>query len=728
MTESTLPAATCSPASPAARTFASAQQILSIADLGILVADAAGLITEYNSDLCAMFGYPEPDMLGLSLYLLLPPEARARHVELTRRFIDSGASERRAPGRQELIGYRCDGSEFPLEASIALFREGERISLVVTMRDISARKLAEAELTRRATHDALTGLPNRALIRERLVGALQRSRRAGTSVALLFVDLDGFKLVNDGHGHDAGDLLLKTVAARLLEHTRGGETVGRLGGDEFVVLCEQLAPPEQAAGMALLAERIGASLRLPFDCDGQTLHVTASIGIAIGQAGSHSADDMLRYADTAMYAVKQQGRDAWQFFSEQVHAQARQRVRITTGLRTALAQQELALRFQPIVMADSGRMVGAELLLRWFPAEGEVAPSVFIPVAEMSGAIVPIGAWVFGQACRAEADWRRRWGRHAPYVSVNLSTRQLDQATLAEEFGALLRQSGADPARLLLEITETALMTDVDANVRVLRQLAQLGLRVAVDDFGTGYSSLAQLTRMPVDVLKIDRAFVDGIDRLPESRTVIRAVIGLGRALGLKMVAEGVETAAQQRELCASGCDYLQGYHFHRPMTESALIETLERELREGPSGASAPLHFLLYASRAVAPMSSAALDALLLRARAANRAAGVTGCLIYQNGHFIQMLEGQAEALQTVMAAIRADGRHTQLRVIVEGQAKSRIFADWSMALRDVTAGPELPDFSGWQRREISLMELADDARTCYAYVTGYQPAPAAR
>jgi EAL domain-containing protein (putative c-di-GMP-specific phosphodiesterase class I) len=339
---------------------------------------------------------------------------------------------------------------------------------------------------------------------------------------------------------------------------------------------------------------------------------------------------------------------------------------------------------------------------------------------------VPIGAWVFAQACRAEADWGRRCGRQAPYVSVNLSTRQLDQATLAEEFGAMLRDSGADPARLLLEITETALMTDVDANLRVLRQLAQLGLRVAVDDFGTGYSSLAQLTRMPVDVLKIDRAFVDGIERLPESRTVIRAVIGLGRALGLKMVAEGVETAAQQRELCACGCDYLQGYYFHRPMTEAALIDTVERELREGASGASAPLHFLLYASRAVAPMSPAALDALLLRARDANRAAGVTGCLIYQDGHFIQMLEGQAEVLQALMAKIRRDRQHEQLRIIVEGRARSRIFADWSMALRDLTAQPELPDFSGWQRRTISLMELADDARTCYAYVTGYQPASA--
>jgi EAL domain-containing protein (putative c-di-GMP-specific phosphodiesterase class I) len=309
-----------------------------------------------------------------------------------------------------------------------------------------------------------------------------------------------------------------------------------------------------------------------------SLFVTASIGVAIGNGSTHSADDLLRFADTAMYAVKEKGRDGWQFFSESLQEQARQRLIITNGLRTAIERNELSPRFQPIVVADSGRIVGAELLLRWHPPEGEVSPAIFIPIAEMTGSIVQIGAWVFRQGCRAEADWRRRWGETAPYVSVNLSPRQLSEESLVDDFSAILRETGADPARLLLEITETSLMADVETNLRILRRLAALGLRVAVDDFGTGYSSLAQLTRLPVNVLKIDRAFVDGIDKSAESRTVIRAIIGLGRALGLKLVAEGVENGMQQRELCAYGCDFIQGYYFHRPLTENVFVDTLERE------------------------------------------------------------------------------------------------------------------------------------------------------
>jgi diguanylate cyclase (GGDEF)-like protein/PAS domain S-box-containing protein len=554
-----------------------AQQILSIADMAILAADANGIISEANRSACQIFGYRAEDLIGLSVHLLLPPHFRQRHIELVRGFVEGEETERRMSGRGEVAGYRKDGSFFPLEASIAKFKNGGEWLLVITMRDITERKKAEEELTRRATHDPLTGLPNRALIRERLGNALQRSRRKGSSVALLFVDLDGFKLINDTHGHEAGDALLKTVATRLIEQVRPGDTVARLAGDEFVLLCEQVEQPD---AMSILAERINDVLRQPFAFDGLPLFVTASIGVAIGSGSTHSADDMLRFADTAMYAVKEKGRDGWQFFSESLQDQAKQRLVITNGLRLAIERNELSPRFQPIVVAESGRIVGAELLLRWHPPEGEVSPAVFIPIAEMTGAIVPIGAWVFRQGCRAEADWRRRWGEAAPYVSVNVSPRQLNEESLANDFAAILRETGADPARLLLEITETSLMADVETNLRILRRLADLGLRVAVDDFGTGYSSLAQLTRLPVDVLKIDRAFVDGIDKSPESRTVIRAIISLGRALGLKMVAEGVENGAQQRELCADGCDLIQGYYFHRPLEESIFIETLAQELQ----------------------------------------------------------------------------------------------------------------------------------------------------
>ena len=702
-----------------------AQQILSIADMAILATDADGNITEANRGAAQMFGYTEGELLGLSVHLLLPPHFRLRHAELLRQFMAGEEPERRMAGRSEVMGYRKDGSFFPLEASIAKVRMDGDWLLAVTMRDTTERNKAEDDLTRRATHDPLTGLPNRALIRERLTNALQRSRRSGISVALLFIDLDGFKLVNDTYGHAAGDAVLKAVTAKLIGQVRPGDTVARLAGDEFVVVCEQV---EQPMAMSVLAERINDAMRLPIDFHGVPLMVTASIGVAVGNGSTHSSDDLLRSADTAMYAVKEKGRDGWQFFNESLQENARQRLTITNGLRSAVAQNELSVRFQPIVAADSGRILGAELLLRWHPAGGEISPAIFIPIAEMTGSIVPIGAWVFQQACRAEVEWRQRWGEHAPYISVNLSARQLDEATLADEFAAIMADSGADPTRLLLEITETALMADVETNLRVLRRLADLGLRLAVDDFGTGYSSLAQLTRLPVDVLKIDRAFVDGIDKSPENRAVIRAVIGLGRALGLKLVAEGVENGAQRRELCSLGCDFIQGYYFHRPLTEQVFIDTLECEQNEMLPADQIGLYFAIYVSQAVQqPLPSQTLESIVQTARSANSANGITGCLIVQDGCFMQMLEGQRDAVLALVDKIKADPRHSGARIVIEGAAKRRVFAEWGMVLRDLTQGllgrgdPGDIDFAPWQHHHISLVDLGEDARTSYAYITGY-------
>jgi diguanylate cyclase (GGDEF)-like protein/PAS domain S-box-containing protein len=703
----------------ARRKIGTAQQILSIADMAIIATDARGIIVEANRSACQVFGYGDDEMIGLSIHLLVPPHFRQRHAELLAAFVAGAESERRMAGRGEVAGYRKDGSFFPLEASIAKFRNGDDWLLVVTMRDITERKKAEEELTRRATHDPLTGLPNRVLIRERLASALQRSRRSGLAVALLFVDLDGFKLINDTHGHEAGDALLKTVAARLLEQVRPGDTVARLAGDEFVVLCEQV---EQPAAMSVLAERLNDTLRQPvFHGEALSLYVSASIGVAIGSGSTHSADDMLRFADTAMYAVKEKGRDGWAFFNEGLQEQARQRLAITNGLRLAVERNELTLRFQPIVAAESGRIVGAEALLRWKPAAGEISPAVFVPIAEMTGAIVPIGAWVFRQACRAEADWRTRWGAEAPYVSVNLSTRQLSEESLADTFAAILAETGAAPARLLLEITETSLMADVEANLRVLRRLAELGLRVAVDDFGTGYSSLAQLTRLPVDVLKIDRAFVDGLDKSDEARTVIRAVIGLGRALGMKLVAEGVETGMQHRELCAYGCDFIQGYYFHRPQEEAVFVTTVAGQTSAEAPGLQAPLHFVIYVSRATQPLAPAALRALQEKSRTANRASGISGCLVHQDGQFMQMLEGRRETLFALLDRIKADPRHGDLRLVVEGPATRRVFRDWGMVLRDLAAEADAPDFSPESKRRIDFATLGEDARACYTFITAY-------
>jgi len=686
--------------SVAQRKLGTAQTILSIADMGIIATDGQGVIREANRTACDIFGYADQELVGLPISLLIPPHMRLHHAELVQAFIAGPESDRRMARRSEVQGYRKDGSFFPLEASIAKFKAGESADdwlLVVTLRDISERKKAEEDLTRRATHDPLTGLPNRTLIRERLTNALQRSRRNGLSVVLLFIDLDGFKLVNDTYGHEAGDSLLKIVTERLIEQVRPGDTVGRLAGDEFVILCEQV---EQPTGMSALAERINDSLRQPIDFNGQPLFVTASIGIAIGTGTTHSADDLLRSADTAMYAVKEKGRDGWQFFSEGLQEQARQRHEITNGLRLAIERNELSARFQPIVAAESGRIVGAELLLRWKPPQGEISPALFIPIAETTGAIVPIGLWVFRAACRAEADWRRRWGKSAPYVSVNLSTRQLSEPSLAQDFAAILKETGTQPARLLLEITETSLMADVEANLRILRQLADLGLRVAVDDFGTGYSSLAQLSRMPVDVLKIDRAFVDGIDKSPESRSIARAIIGLGRSLGLKLVAEGVENAAQQRELCGYGCDFIQGYYFHRPLDENTFIETLLHDRRNDVGRNAEPLHFILYVGRASQPVDDAAQRKLLQQSQAHNRAAGISGCLLYKRGCYMQLLEGTREQLQSLLEHIRHDPRHYDVRLVAEGPIRRRAFTDWGMIWRDLDSEESTPDLTPWQYR----------------------------
>lgn len=704
------------------QTMGTARQILSLADMAIIATNADGLISEANLSACKLFGYAPGELPGMSIHLLLPPHFRQRHAELMRQFIDSPESELRMSERKEISGYRKDGSFFPIEASIAKLRQGDGWILVVTLKDIAERKRVEEELIRQATHDPLTKLPNRALIRDRLTNILHRSRRHGQSLALLFIDLDGFKQINDTYGHDAGDAMLTAVAQRLMEQVRPGDAVARLAGDEFVVLCEHV---EQPAAIGSLAERLLDVLRQPVDFAGTPLQVTASIGVAVGHGTTHSADDMLRSADTAMYAVKEEGRDGWMFFNDSLQDQARQRLFITQGLRLAIQNNELSPRFQPIVEADSGRIVGGELLLRWHPPAGEISPAIFIPVAEMTGAIVPIGAWVFRQACRAEAEWRLRWGVEAPYVSVNISARQLNETSLADEFAAVLREMGADAQRILLEVTETSLMADVEANLRILRRLADLGLRVAVDDFGTGYSSLAQLTRLPVDVLKIDRAFVDGIEKHHESRTVIRAVIGLGRSLGLKLVAEGVENEAQRQKLLSYGCDYIQGYLFHRPLEEKDFVETVQHEKERQVPPARNEVYFLLYVSKATGPMNDTELDDMLQQACKHNAAVDLTGNLIYRDGYFMQLIEGDRESVRHVMEHVKRDPRHEQLRIVIEGYKQRRIFSEWSMGFSNLDRPRDEPDFSAWGQRHLTFFDLAEDAHTCYNYIRAFGSHP---
>lgn len=551
------------------------QKILSFVEMAILITSEEGIIIEANRSACQIFGYTNEELMGMSIHLLLPPSYRERHAGALRQFVLSHETERRMGQRNSVMGYRKDGSFVELEAGISKFYDGNQWILVVTMLDITERKRGEQQLVWQSTHDVLTGLPNRRLIHERLNSILQRTLRNKMNVALLFIDLDGFKLINDTYGHETGDVLLKTVSDRLLNQVRPGDTVGRLAGDEFIVLCEQIEKPELIVNLAI---RINDALRRCVEFNGLNLFVTASIGIVIGHGDQYSADEMLRSADTAMYAMKQKGRDGWQFFNDKLQEQAKQKSLIIQGLRLALEQNELSVVFQPIVTVDDGLIVGAELLLRWHTANGVISPAFFIPIAEMTGIIFSIGDWVFREGCKAQVSWRHQWEDRAPYVSINLSARQLSQKQLAKGFADILLETGADPDHILLEITETALMTDMESNLVVLRQLADLGLQVAIDDFGTGYSSLSQLVHFPVTVLKIDKSFVDGIEGQHEKRLLIRTIIGLGHSLGLKLVAEGVETEMQLAELKQYGCDFIQGYFFFQPMSGQNLIKAMNHQ------------------------------------------------------------------------------------------------------------------------------------------------------
>jgi diguanylate cyclase (GGDEF)-like protein len=439
------------------------------------------------------------------------------------------------------------------------------------------------ELEYRALHDPLTDLPNRILVLDRAEQILARGRRQDVPVTALFVDIDGFKQINDRHGHHAGDEVLRQVGARLKTVLRENDTVGRLGGDEFVMLIDSLgldAAPE------LVAERILDVLRQPIrlsESSREPLLVTASIGIATGRPAS--AEDLMQDADLALYKAKALGKDGYVKFETAMQTAAQDRIHLEMDLGNALAADQLFLVYQPMLDLEHERVVGVEALLRWRHRSGEVIPpDAFIPIAEDSGLIVPIGRWVLEQACAQGAAWHAQG--HDLNISVNVSARQLERPEFVEEVRAALHDSGLDPATLTLEITETVLMRKPDTTALLLAELKRLGVRIAVDDFGTGYSSLAYLRQFPVDSLKIDRTFITGLALSSEAHALTHTLIQLGKALGLQTLAEGVEQHSQVRALQREGCDLAQGFLFARPLAPDAL----ERFLDEHPAPAGSPL------------------------------------------------------------------------------------------------------------------------------------------
>ena len=436
------------------------------------------------------------------------------------------------------------------------------------------RTRAQERIAHQATHDALTGLPNRILFQDRLSHALTRQQRANTSIAVCFIDLDRFKSVNDTYGHGVGDELLEQAAERLRTVLRPADTIARMGGDEFVILCEELSGEQEAVR---LAERLQRVFGDPFALGGSEHVVNASIGVAIGGVKA-DAETLMRDADSAMYRAKEQGRGRYELCDDEMRERALRRALTEQALSRALENNELELHFQPVVALNGGAITAVEALLRWHhPEHGLIDPEEFIPIAEESGQIIPIGAWVLRQACEQAVRWRSHLGAKAPLpIAVNLSARQLAIPELAEAIEQILVETGCAPGDLALELTESAAVSSGALPSETLAKLRALGVRVLLDDFGTGYSSLNHIRQLPIDTIKIDGSFVRELRSKEEAKVIVSAIVGMADALGLDVVAEGAESEEQALLASELGCEFAQGYHFARPMP-AAELEALVR-------------------------------------------------------------------------------------------------------------------------------------------------------
>ena len=539
-----------------------------------LLCDRKARLRYVSPSIKRVFGYEPEELLGQARWGFIHPD----DVPLAMAAWEAAVSSSEPVAPIEYRARHADGSWRWVELVMGNLLDDPAVEgVVLNIRDITERKSAEEAMLHQAFHDALTGLPNRALFLDRLGQALARRGRRGSLTAVLFLDLDRFKWINDSLGHAAGDELLTLVGTRLSDAIRPGDSVARFGGDEFVVLCDDLEGEWEAL---TIAQRLSAALGAQFSVEGRDITVTASLGIATtASATGATADSLLRDADAAMYRAKERGRDRIESFQGGMRARAIERLEVETDLRRALERGELRVHYQPVVRLAGAAMLGVEALVRWeHPERGLVGPAEFIPVAEETGLIQPLGAYVLDESCKQVAAWNRAHLDRAPLsVAVNLSARQMSAADLTRLVLTALNDSGLEPGLLCLEITESVLMEDVGASRSVLQSLKELGVRLGIDDFGTGYSSLLYLRRFPVDFLKVDRSFVSGLGENSEDGAIVAGVLGLAHALGVGAIAEGVEKPEQADKLAGMGCEQAQGYLWSRPLPPEELEASFER-------------------------------------------------------------------------------------------------------------------------------------------------------
>ena len=536
------------------------------ADAIFLVDRAGACFVDVNQTACRMLGFEREDFLQVG-----PGRAHDGQSQLDELYEKLLAGDQGAP-MAELQLHRKDGSPLSVEVQRRTLRSGQSWILVAVARDITERKEAEQRLLKLAHFDTLTGLPNRSQFYDSLTHALAQAQEHQWSVAVLFLDVDRFKNVNDTLGHTLGDELLRQFSSRLVDSLRVRDTIGRFGGDEFAAI---LILPDGAQHSVGVVDKIREAMRKPFDLQGHEVTVTASIGIAVYPDDATDADTLIQYADTAMYRAKEAGRDAFRFFTAEMNAQSMARLDMENALRRAIDNEEFVLFFQPKVHIGSGRVSGAEVLIRWRrPGHGMVSPAVFIPLLEETGLIVRVGNWVLDQACRKIAEWCSS-SIGPVHLSVNVSGIQFFVGGLEEEVLRAIRKHDIAPDLLELELTESSLMSNAEETIAVLRNLKALGIQISIDDFGTGYSSLAYLKRFPIDKLKIDIAFVREVTSNPDDAAIVLAIISMAHSMKLQVIAEGVENDAQLAYLRRHGCDEMQGYYFSRPVAQEEFEQML---------------------------------------------------------------------------------------------------------------------------------------------------------